>query len=263
MHLVPTNNILLVSLLRCGSKSGDSRDGWTSIRKRSPSKSKRLAFAELYLREVFGAFGQSNLVETRGREKRQNLSNNFTKERRQKQKTLWRYHQQGEHVKPCCYASQGTGTAKPLSECGQGLPVYAAGKEIQTGEEGLSTSDSFIVAARKVASRLLTTASEKSESDMGDRIESVFNISFWAKEGAIDWSWLGFDSLATEGSKIQVSLEGCEAEEALPATRFGLKTCFGLLSIHGDEMDLATGVTSILSLNPVALVARLAEEGTD
>ena len=27
------------------------------------------------------------------------------------------------------YASQGVPAAKPLSECGQGLPVYAAGQE--------------------------------------------------------------------------------------------------------------------------------------
>ena len=81
MHRVLTNNILLVSLPRCGSKSEDSRDGWTpSVGKRSHIK--RLAFTELYLREVFGL---SNLVETRGREKRQNLSNNLTKERRQQQ----------------------------------------------------------------------------------------------------------------------------------------------------------------------------------
>ena len=55
--------------------------GRRQFRKRCPSK--RLAFAELYLREVFG---QSNLVETRGRKKRQNLSNNLTKKKRQKQK---------------------------------------------------------------------------------------------------------------------------------------------------------------------------------
>ena len=30
----------------------------------------------------------------------------------------------------------------------------------------------------------------------------------------------------------------------------------------GDELDLGIGVKSMLSLNPVALVARLAEEGT-
>ena len=31
--------------------------------------------------------------------------------------------------------------AKPLSEIGQGIPVYAAGQEIRTGREGLMTSD--------------------------------------------------------------------------------------------------------------------------
>ena len=25
------------------------------------------------------------------------------------------------------------------------------------------------------------------------RVESAFNLSFWAKEGAFDWSWLGLD----------------------------------------------------------------------
>ena len=45
-------------------------------------------------------------------------------------------------------ASQGIVPAKP---CGQGLPVYAAGKEMWTGEEGVSTSDwgneTFVAAA--------------------------------------------------------------------------------------------------------------------
>ena len=31
--------------------------------------------------------------------------------------------------------------AKPLSEVGQGIPVYAGGQEIRTGREGLMTSD--------------------------------------------------------------------------------------------------------------------------
>ena len=50
------------------------------------------------------------------------------------------------------YANQGVALAKPLSECGQELPVYAAGKE-RRGDEGLSTSDwgnkTFVSAARK------------------------------------------------------------------------------------------------------------------
>ena len=37
-----------------------------------------------------------------------------------------------------------------------------------------------------------------SKSDRGDRIESLFNISFWTKEGAIDWSWLGLDTPGKE-----------------------------------------------------------------
>ena len=39
------------------------------------------------------------------------------------------------------YATIGVSIAKPLSECGQGLPVYSAGNELRTGEEGLTTSD--------------------------------------------------------------------------------------------------------------------------
>ena len=64
--------------------------------------------------------------------------------------------------------------------------MYAAGKEIRAGDEGICASDwgnkTFVAAAQTKASGLLTTASEKSESDMGDRIESVFNTSFWAKD---------------------------------------------------------------------------------
>ena len=44
--------------------------------------------------------------------------------------------------------------AKPLSEVGQGIPVYAAGKEIRTGREGLMTSDwgneLFVEAGKKM-----------------------------------------------------------------------------------------------------------------
>ena len=50
------------------------------------------------------------------------------------------------------YASQGASKATPLSACGQGLPVYAAGTEIRKGAEGLTTSDwgnkTFTQAAR-------------------------------------------------------------------------------------------------------------------
>ena len=48
--------------------------------------------------------------------------------------------------------------AKPLSEVGQGIPVYAAGQEIRTGREGLMTSDwgnpLFIAAGRKIVDSL-------------------------------------------------------------------------------------------------------------
>ena len=95
------------------------------------------------------------------------------------------------------YASQGVAAAKPLSECGQGIPVYAAGTEIRTGSEGLMTSDwgnkVFVEAGKKVVSGVFVGCAD-SESDKGDRIESLFNISFWAKEGAIDWSWLGLET---------------------------------------------------------------------
>ena len=87
--------------------------------------------------------------------------------------------------------------AKPLSEIGQGIPVYAGGQEIRTGKEGLMTSDwgnhLFIAAGRKVVDSLFTGASSKKDSDLGDRMESAFNLSFWEKEGAFDWSWLGLD----------------------------------------------------------------------
>ena len=87
--------------------------------------------------------------------------------------------------------------AKPLSEIGQGIPVYAGGQEIRTGREGLMTSDwgnhLFIAAGRKVVDSLFTGASSKKDSDLGDRMESAFNLSFWEKEGAFDWSWLGLD----------------------------------------------------------------------
>ena len=39
------------------------------------------------------------------------------------------------------YSSVSVAVAKPLSECGQGIPVYAAGAELRTGSDGLKTSD--------------------------------------------------------------------------------------------------------------------------
>ena len=72
--------------------------------------------------------------------------------------------------------------AKPMSEIGQGIPVCAGGQEIRTGREGLMTSDwgneLFIDAAKKIVESLLTGASSKSSSDLGDRVESAFNLSF-------------------------------------------------------------------------------------
>ena len=55
----------------------------------------------------------------------------------------------------------------------------------------------FVSAARKVAKGILVGAKESSDSDMGNRMESVFNISFWAKEGAVDWKWLGLANSLT------------------------------------------------------------------
>ena len=110
------------------------------------------------------------------------------------------------------YASQGVAAAKPLSECGQGIPVYAAGTEIRTGSEGLMTSDwgnkVFIEAAKNVSPGIFVNCAD-SESDKGDRIESLFNISFWAKEGAIDWSWLGLDTPGKErtADSLAVAME--------------------------------------------------------
>ena len=116
------------------------------------------------------------------------------------------------------YSRMSVKGAKPMSECGQGIPVYAARQEIRTGREGLMTSDwgnkLFIVAGRKVVDSLFTGASTKSESDLGDRMESAFNLSFCAKEGAFDWSWLGLD-LASERSadELLVSMEWqCDKE---------------------------------------------------
>ena len=84
--------------------------------------------------------------------------------------------------------------AKPMSECGQGIPVYAGGKEIRTGREGLMTSDwgnkLFLTAGKRVADSLFTGASSKSESDLGDRMESDFNLSFGRrKEHSIGHGW--------------------------------------------------------------------------
>ena len=87
--------------------------------------------------------------------------------------------------------------AKPLSEVGQGIPVYAAGQEIRTGREGVMTSDwgnkLFMAAGRKIVDSLFTGASTKSDSDLGDRMESAFNLSFWEKREHLTgpgWVWI-------------------------------------------------------------------------
>ena len=110
------------------------------------------------------------------------------------------------------YTRIGVKGAKPLSEIGQGIPIYASGQEIRTGREGLMTSDwgnkLFIMAGKKIVDSLFTGASSKSESDLGDRMESAFNLSFWEKEGAFDWSWLGLDLVSERlAEDLLVSLE--------------------------------------------------------
>ena len=113
------------------------------------------------------------------------------------------------------YARISVKGAKPLSEIGQGIPVYAAGKEIRTGREGLMASDwgneLFVEAGKKIVdspARRFVGASTKSLSDLGDRIECAFNLSFWEKEGAFDWSWLGLDLVNERSAEdLLVSLE--------------------------------------------------------
>ena len=55
----------------------------------------------------------------------------------------------------------------------------------------------FIEAGKRVVSGIFVGCKD-SESDKGDRIESLPNISFWAKEGAIDWNWLGLETPGKE-----------------------------------------------------------------
>ena len=66
----------------------------------------------------------------------------------------------------------------------------------------------FIAAGRKIVDSLFTGASSRKESDLGDRMESAFNLSFWEKEGAFDWSWLGLDLVNERMTEeLLVSLE--------------------------------------------------------
>ena len=110
------------------------------------------------------------------------------------------------------FASVTVAVAKPLSECGQGIPVYAAGAEIRTGSDGLKTSDwgndIFIEAAKKVSPGLFVNVGDN-KSDTGDRVEALFNISFWVKERAIDWNWLGLDNPGREreADSLAVAIE--------------------------------------------------------
>ena len=66
----------------------------------------------------------------------------------------------------------------------------------------------FIEAAKKVAPGIFVLAGD-SKSDRGDRVEALFNISFWVKERAIDWSWLGFETPGKEreADSLTVAIE--------------------------------------------------------
>ena len=66
----------------------------------------------------------------------------------------------------------------------------------------------FIEAAKKLVPGIFVQAGD-SKSDRGDRIESLFNISFWVKERAIDWSWLGLDTPGKEreADSLAVAIE--------------------------------------------------------
>ena len=66
----------------------------------------------------------------------------------------------------------------------------------------------FVEAGKKIVDSLFMGASSKSESDLGDRMESAFNLSFWEKEGAFNWSWLGLDLVNERSAEdLLVSLE--------------------------------------------------------
>ena len=65
----------------------------------------------------------------------------------------------------------GVKNAKPMSEWGNQI---------------------FVEAVNKVAGELFTDCGTD-QSKLGDRIESIFNISFWVKEQAIGWDWLGLE----------------------------------------------------------------------
>ena len=97
-----------------------------------------------------------------------------------------------EYVKEL-YSGQGIRPAKPLFECGQGLPVHAAGNEIRTGQEGVTTSEwgnqVFVDAVKKVAKDLFPNAGSDL-SKLGDKVESIFDISFGVRVQAIGWGWL-------------------------------------------------------------------------
>ena len=61
-----------------------------------------------------------------------------------------------------------------------------------------------------------------SESDKGDRIESLFNISFWAKERDIDWKWIGLDTPGKERTADE--LISCLLDSPWPCATAVLRT---------------------------------------
>ena len=94
----------------------------------------------------------------------------------------------------------------------------------------------FVEAGKKVVSGIFVGCKDN-ESDKGDRIESLFNISFWAKEGAIDWRWLGLDSpgkertadslaMAMEWMCFKISRDGLRAD---PNLEFNYEKTMGKL----------------------------------
>ena len=101
------------------------------------------------------------------------------------------------------YASQGVPVAKLLSECGQGIPVYAAGTEVRTGTEGLMTSDwgnkTFVQAGKKVASGIFVGCGDN-ESDKRDRIESL-------RSNSLQMAWTGYTGKERTADALVVAME--------------------------------------------------------
>ena len=102
-------------------------------------------------------------------------------------------------------------------------------------------------------------ASSKSESDLGDRMESAFNLSFWEKEGAFDWSWLGLDLVNERSAEdLLVSLEWqCyrESEQQLVHTFLDIPWpwCSSSFASIADVRSLRQRFVAAASKMPVVL----------